>query len=78
MRYQVKRPVIEAVQWRGDNFEEVKAFAPSARLYGGTVVVDSWLSIEYAHTGDYIMRHPLGGHHAITPVAFLREYEEVK
>lgn len=78
MRYQVKRPVIEAVQWTGDNFSEVKAFAPSARLCGHTVVVGSFLCVEYAYVGDYIMHHPLGGHRAITPIMFTREYEEVK
>ena len=77
MKYRAKRPIVEAVQWTGDNFSEVKAFAPSARLCGHTVVVDSFFCVEYVHVGDYIMPHPLAGHRAITPGVFVRDYEEV-
>lgn len=78
MKYQHKMEVFEAVQWTGDNFDEVREFAPSADINSGILSVRDWDNDRRAvAVGYYIVAHPLGGHYAISPTVFGQGYEPV-
>lgn len=78
MKYQHKIEVFEAVQWTGGNFDEVRAFAPSADITRSVLSVRDWDNDRRVVAASYyIVAHPLGGHYAISPTVFEREYEPV-
>lgn len=80
-RYRAKPVEIEAIQWTGDNFDEVHAFA------GHDVFVSDGLSKEgeltvattegytTAFIGYYIVRDDRGNHYPCDPGVFERKYE---
>jgi hypothetical protein len=86
-RKYVKLPPIEAMQWTGDNFKEIKEFCPSVR----PVIGDSHsLIIEtledgndsqvphYASPYDWIVRGSRGEFWPIKPEIFAETYKEME
>jgi hypothetical protein len=63
-KYMVKKPVVEAVQWKGDNAEEVVDMVDGgvAAVVGDTITISSSEGnvIAALGLGDYILRHAPG------------------
>ena len=86
MRYRSKPSEIEAVQWRGDNFDELAAFVPASLLAlddeergelvmrAGKDGVQGWMDVP---VGYWIVRQPddLSDHWPVEDDYFQRKYE---
>lgn len=81
----VKKPVvIEAVQWTGDNWIEIREWAFSPITDGGNVFLYSHDRIEivtlegtmYASVGDYIIKGVKGEFYPCKPDIFHATYKE--
>ena len=77
-----KRPVvIEAIQWKGDNYDEVKTLEKTASRCVRHVLNDSTLIIatlegdHKAIVGDYIIRGIAGELYPCKPAIFDETYE---
>ena len=80
-----KKPVvIQAVQWTGDNGDEVQKFL----FNGNTHAADGWVKGQYveigtleglmvASIGDWIIRGVNGEHYPCKPDIFNKTYDEV-
>ena len=84
-KYRKKPVVIEAIQWRGPNHEEVKAFLgddyvalTSERHPGGKskIVVRTLEGTIRADIGDWIIRGVAGEHYPCKPDIFEATYEQ--
>lgn len=79
----VKKPLeIQAIQWTGDNNEEVLEFGSGSI---GLVAVETYSTLcintlegdMFASIGDYIIRGIKGEYYACKPDVFDQTYEEV-
>jgi len=75
-----KKPVdIRAVQWRGDNWDEVTAFHSSERLSrnadGTSLSIVTLEGIMQAHAGDWIIEGVQGELYPCKPDIFEATYE---
>lgn len=83
MKYRKKPVVIEAIQWTGDNYEEVCKFVGTF-LYKATGYNDVGLMIQtldgtmFASQGDYIIRGVKGECYPCKPDIFKETYEGVE
>lgn len=92
MKYRKKPVIIEAVQWTGLNFEEIKSFVGDSLQYDivdaawevgkGTPYVNMIIkTLEGNHTctkGDYIIKGVQGEFYPCKPDIFEETYEEVR
>ena len=79
-KYRKKPVVIEAVQFTGDNHEEVGHFAGlSASLQGreGKLVIDTTEGTMAVSPGDYVIRGAKGEFYPCKPDVFEATYEPV-
>ena len=68
--YNLKSVKIKAVQWLGDNFEEVRQFCPSAKVEIGTtflndcsldnIIIKTLAGYSRLSLGDYIIQCMMG------------------
>lgn len=78
-----KKPIeIQAVQWTGDNYDEIEAFASEfyveqSDIYPTKLVVHTLESDIYASLGDWIIRGVSGEFYPCKPDIFEQIYEEV-
>lgn len=79
-----KRPVeVQAVQWMGDNTQEIWDAFGTESVYGLTEKNPSWLVIDTlegkmrASVGDWIIRGVAGELYPCKPEIFNQTYEEV-
>ena len=74
-----KKPVqIEAVQWTGDNLEEVEIFTHSkAFIKCGQLIIPTLEGTHIASVGDYIIKGVKGEFYPCKPDIFAETYEEV-
>lgn len=76
-----KRPVvIEAVQWTGDNIDELfklEDFKLNYTLVNGILGVYSLEGVMWASVGDYIIKGIKGEFYPCKPDIFKETYEEV-
>ena len=86
MKYRKKPVVIKAVQWTGDNGEEINNFCGNNATFITSClgnVVFCCLSIEtlegimHVSTGDYIIKGVNGEFYPCKPDIFEKTYEEV-
>jgi len=90
MAYYRKKPVvIQAVQWTGDNLEEVVTFCAGDATYeltargGGELVIatledgQDMTARHIASRGDYIIKGVCGEHYPCKPDIFAATYEMV-
>jgi hypothetical protein len=75
-----KKPVdVRAVQWRGDNWDEVAAFHGSERLSrnadGTSLSIDTLEGIMQAQVGDWIIEGVQGELYPCKPDIFEATYE---
>lgn len=77
-KYRKKPVVIEAVQWLGDNHEEVTSFQGGCAEYqGGAVIIDTLEGEMKARVGDYIIKGVKGEFYPCKPDIFEATYELV-
>lgn len=78
MRYIHKSTYVDAIQWKGDNFEEVKEFAGELVVYDEethmlqTRLLDGDLSVE---VGKYLIKGVDGQFYPCNEEVFLASYE---
>ena len=92
MRYRKKPVIIEATQWTGSNFEEIKQFVTKDLIYDiddaawkvGMGVPDITIKIKtlegemLASIGDFIIKGVDGEFYPCKPDIFQKTYEEVE
>lgn len=79
-KYRKKPVVIEAIQWRGNNFAEVFAFCKDAIIDDvyGDVLIKTLEGVHEAIVGDYIIKGVNGEFYPCKPDIFEKTYEEVE
>lgn len=78
-KYRKKPVVIEAVQWNGENVQEVMDFANSAlRINEGYLLIPTLEGIMQAAENDYIIKGVKGELYPCKPDIFERTYERVE
>lgn len=75
----VKRPVtIEAVQWTGDNIDEIREFAGDVMSYvDGVLHLSTLEGTVVASVNDYIIKGIAGEFYPCKPDIFVRSYDGV-
>lgn len=80
-KYRKKPVVIEAVQWNGGNFDEVKKFYKDALIeypsYNMKIRIKTLEGITMADCGDFIIKGVKGEFYACKPDIFEATYEKV-
>ena len=80
-KYQKKPVIIEAIQWTGDNYEEVKWFIPNTILARknakGELAIGTLEGVMTASKGDFIIRGVHGEYYPCKPDIFEETYEKV-
>lgn len=82
--YRNKPMIVEALQWTGENFDEIKCFCHDAYLDFDYQKSEISLFIaglkerHIANDGDYIVKKETGGFYICEPNAFLKNYVQVK
>lgn len=82
----IKRPIqIEAIQWNGKNFDEIKAFCKDAMIaYGGELIIPTledgkFIKAKHVATeGDYVIKGIRGEFYFCKEDIFNETYEEVE
>lgn len=80
-KYRKKPVVVEAVQWTGENFDELQAFMKDG--VGDFIMIEQRLDIYtlegsyFAQVGDYIIKDEKGEFYSCKPNIFRKTYEEV-
>lgn len=79
----VKKPIkVQAVQWTGDNYEEIADFVEHisfpCSFDKGSVIIETLEGNYYARKGDWIIRGINGEFYLCEPDIFEKTYEEVK
>lgn len=88
MTYRKKPVEIEAVQWKGDNFNEIKQFSNDSELIRqaldfdgkpyGILYINTLEGRHIAKVGDYIIKGVKGEFYPCKPEIFQMTYEEVE
>lgn len=81
-KFRTKPVEIQAIQWRGDNREDIEAFGASLRVVGGTwkshtlqvydFLQDTWVGV---NQGDFIIRGTKGEFYPCEAEVFNWKYE---
>nr|DAI07899.1 MAG TPA: PGDYG protein [Caudoviricetes sp.] len=78
----VKKPIeVEAVQWTGDNTEEIEEFAKGhiyRDLLEKCLLIKTLEGSMKAIISDYIIKDVNGGFYSCKPDIFEKTYEEIK
>lgn len=82
----MKKPIrIEAIQWNGKNFDEIKKFCKDAMIaYGGELIIPTledgkFIKAKHVATeGDYIIKGIHGEFYFCKEDIFNESYEEVE
>lgn len=84
MKYRKKPVIVDAVQWTGDNYDEIKRFAGENVTMDGTDLIVKTLedgkdnkAKHVATVGDYIIRGVEGEYYFCKPHVFVKTYEAV-
>ena len=88
-RYKTKPCEIEAIQWMGDNLEEIIRFAKSSliwntiynglgQLLGYEISIETLKGTMLVSKGDYIIRGLSGEFYPCREEVFKRNYEVIK
>lgn len=74
-KYRTKPVEIEAVEWTGDNREEVEHFVGSDYYVNGALFIETREGDMQASIGDYIIKGLLGEFYPCKPDVFHKKYE---
>lgn len=76
-KYKKKPVIIDAIQWTGENREEIRQFANNCvECLGNIVFIDTLEGTMQASVGDYIIRGVQGEYYPCKPDIFEETYEE--
>jgi hypothetical protein len=79
--YRKKPVVVEAVQWKSDNFREIEEFMKDSdrdlRMHGATIFIRTLEGTHAALPGDFIIKGVHGEFYPCKPDIFEETYEEV-
>jgi len=75
----VKKPiVIEAVQWMGDNEEEISPLGPNSMIFSGdNILIETREGTMMANLRDWIVKGIAGEVYPVKPEIFDATYEQV-
>ena len=77
-----KKPIeIEAIQWNGSNYEEIKEFVDDRELWrpkSHILIIKTLEGNHRADIGDYIIRGVEGEFYPCKPEIFNKTYEQVE
>ena len=76
-RYRKKPVEVEAVQWTGENWQEIKDFAGSDVSFDGRLYVFTLEGTLKVDIGDYIIKGVKGEFYPCKPDVFEKTYEPV-
>lgn len=76
-RYKTKPVEIEAVQWTGNNLDEIKEFCGDAASYWEYLMLSTLEGNTRASVGDYIIKGLRGEFYPCNYDAFHAKYEEI-
>lgn len=81
-QYKTKPFIIEAVQWTGDNIEEIKQFCNNSITFTNLgeyylISIHTLEGIMQASRGDYIIKGALGEYYPCDERVFNMKYEEI-
>lgn len=78
----VKKPIeVEAVQWTGDNTDEIDEFTNRQiyeNIYKNCILIETLEGDMEALPGDYIIKDANGEFYPCKPDVFEKTYEEIK
>lgn len=75
----IKKPVeIEAIQWTGDNIEDIKEFCNQCTLSNDELIIFTLEGKMIASINDYIIKGVKGEFYPCKPDIFKTTYDEVK
>jgi len=80
MVYRKKPVVIEAIQWTGDNFDELERFTDNSSLvkfFNHELFIYTLEGKMHASVGDYIIKGVEGEFYPYNPDIFEKTYEKV-
>lgn len=78
-KFRKKPVIIEAVQWTGNNGQEILAFCPNAKLHFSDKLTIPTLEGEMtADAGDWIIKGVKGEFYPCKPDIFSATYEQVE
>ncbi|TFG46377.1 MAG: hypothetical protein E4H40_07410 [Candidatus Brocadiia bacterium] len=79
-RYRKKPVVIEAVQWTGENFDEIKKFCPNLAYHGtvGGLIIETLEGGMRARVDDFIIQGVKGEFYPCKLDIFEATYEVVE
>lgn len=78
MKIYRKKPVeVQAVQWNGENVDEVLEFCEKARIKDDSIFIDTLEGTMEAKMGDYIIKGVKGEFYPCKPDIFEDTYCEV-
>jgi len=81
MKYRKKPIIIEAIQWNGNNWEELEEFGNERDIISnpdGTLTIATLEGNHIANKGDWIIKGIMGEVYLCKPDIFKKTYEEVK
>lgn len=81
--YRKKPIIIQAVQWKGNNFKELLNFCGSDRVkmstkHPGSLEIETMEGVMLAAPGDYIIKGVKGEFYPCKPDVFSETYDEIK
>lgn len=77
-KYRKKPVVIEAIQWNGSNFKEIKDFCKKSIIDQNlNLLIETLEGDHYAKEGDYIIKGVNGEFYPCKPDIFEKTYDEV-
>lgn len=81
MKYQLRKRMVDAIQWTGDNAAEIAAFVGEPELLGdkhGGLTVRTLDGLMIAGPGDFIIKSEFGSIAVWREDVFRQCYEEVE
>lgn len=79
MHYRKKPVVIQALQWTGENWDEISTFAEGKVIpMRGEMHIHTLEGVMKASEGDYIVRGVCGEYYPCKPNIFEQTYEKVE
>ena len=77
MKFQKKPVVIEAIQWTGNNFNEICEFCDNCEQVGAKLTIPTLEGDHTASKGDWIIKGVKGEFYPCKPDIFEQTYDKI-
>jgi len=80
-KYRKRPEEVEAIQWMGDNWWDIKAFCPTCKQIDIVIRISSGvenIGSDLADKGDFLVKEESGFIHVVKEKVFPKIYEEIK